>query len=89
MSQISVRRVETKNDLRTFIDFHYDLYKGNKYDVPNLFSDDFATLCKEKNAAFDFCEAEYYLAYDQYITKNEDIEFKNEFQKYLNEIWND
>ena len=64
MSQISVKRVETKNDLRTFIDFHYDLYKGNKYDVPNLFSDDFATLCKEKNAAFDFCEAEYYLAYD-------------------------
>lgn len=65
MSQINVRRVETKNDLRTFIDFHYDLYKGNKYDVPNLFNDDFVTLSKEKNAAFDFCEAEYYLAYDQ------------------------
>ena len=31
---------------------------------------------------------QYYLAYDRYITKNEDIEFKNEFQKYLNEIWN-
>lgn len=53
MSQINVRRAGVlKNDLRTFID--YDLYKGNKYDVPNLFSDDFATLCKEKNAAFDF-----------------------------------
>lgn len=55
--------METKKDLKVFINFHYDLYKGNVYDVPNLFSDDMNTLSKDKNAAFDFCEAEYYLAY--------------------------
>lgn len=63
MSLIEIKKVETKKDLKTFIDFHYDLYEGNEYDVPNLFSDDMNTLSKDKNAAFEFCEAEYFLAY--------------------------
>lgn len=62
MSSIQIQRVETKKDLKRFIEFHYDLYKGNPYDVPNLYSDEVNTLSKNKNAAFDFCEAEYYLA---------------------------
>lgn len=61
MSSIQIKRVETKKDLKRFIEFHYDLYKGNPYDVPNLYSDEVNTLSKNKNAAFDFCEAEYYL----------------------------
>ena len=65
MSLIEIKKVESKKDLKTFIDFHYDLYKGNKYDVPNLFSDDMNTLSKDRNAAFEFCEAEYYLAYKE------------------------
>lgn len=44
MSLIEIKKVETKKDLKTFIDFHYDLYEGNEYDVPNLFSDDMNTL---------------------------------------------
>ena len=63
MSLIEIKKVENKKDLKTFIDFHYDLYEGNEYDVPNLFSDEMNTLSKDKNAAFEFCEAEYYLAY--------------------------
>lgn len=63
MSLIEIRKVETKKDLKTFIEFHYDLYKGNQYDVPSLFADDVNTLSKDKNAAFEFCEAEYFLAY--------------------------
>ena len=63
MSLIEIKKVESKKDLKTFIDFHYDLYEGNEYDVPNLFSDEMNTLRKDKNAAFEFCEAEYYLAY--------------------------
>ena len=62
MSSIQIKRVETKKDLKQFIEFHYDLYKGNPYDVPNLYSDEVNTLSKDKNAAFDFCEAEYFLA---------------------------
>ena len=63
MSLIEIKKVESKKDLKTFIDFHYDLYEGNEYDVPNLFSDEMNTLSKDKNAAFEFCDAEYYLAY--------------------------
>ncbi|MBR0524966.1 MAG: N-acetyltransferase [Prevotella sp.] len=63
MMAVEIKKVQTKKDLKTFIEFHYDLYAGNEYDVPNLFSDDMNTLRKDKNAAFDFCEAEYFLAY--------------------------
>ena len=62
MSSVQIKRVETKKDLKDFIEFHYDLYEGNQYDAPNLYSDELNTLSRDKNAAFDFCEAEYYLA---------------------------
>ena len=62
-SPIVVKRVENKRDLETFIQFRYDLYRGNKYDAPNLHSDEVNTLSKYKNSAFEFCEAEYFLAY--------------------------
>lgn len=64
MSQITIKRVESKRDLKRFIELHYDLYAGNPYDVPNLFSDEMKTLSKDKNAAFEFCEAEYFMAYN-------------------------
>lgn len=60
---VEIRKVETEKDLKTFIDFHYDLYAGSPYDVPNLYIDERNTLDKKRNAAFDFCRAEYYLAY--------------------------
>jgi len=62
MSSVTIKRVENLKDLKRFIEFHYDLYEGSPYDVPNLFSDDMNTLRKDKNAAFDFCEAEYFMA---------------------------
>ena len=62
MTSITIKKVETKEDLKAFIEFHYDLYEGNEYDVPNLYSDEVNTLSREKNAAFDFCVADYYLA---------------------------
>ena len=63
MPSVEIRKVTTKRELKTFIQFHYDLYKGNAYDAPNLFTDEMHTLRKDKNAAFEFCEAEYFLAY--------------------------
>lgn len=62
MSSVQIKRVETKKDLKAFIECHYDLYEGNQYDAPNLYNDELNTLSKDKNAAFDFCEAEYFLA---------------------------
>ncbi len=64
-SSVEIRKVTDKKSLGTFIDFHYDLYEGNQYDAPNLYSDEMHTLSKDKNAAFEFCEAEYFLAYKE------------------------
>lgn len=63
MSNVEIKKVGTNKELKAFIDFHYDLYKGNKYDTPALFFDEWNNLCREKNAAFEFCDAEYFLAY--------------------------
>ena len=64
MSDIRIIPVTTKKGLRTFIQFYYDLYEGSKYAVPYLRFDEWNTLSKDKNPAFDFCEAQYFLAID-------------------------
>lgn len=63
MSVIEIKKVTDKKSLETFIQFRYDLYRGNPYDAPNLHSDEVKTFRKDYNAAFEFCEAEYFLAY--------------------------
>ena len=63
MSAIEIKKVVSRRDLCKFIDFHNELYKGNPYHVPNLYFDEMNTFRKDKNAAFDFCEAEYFMAY--------------------------
>ena len=65
MSSLEIRKVENRRDLKTFIEFHYELYQGNEYDAPTLYSDDAKVLDPKKNAAFEFCEAELYLAYKE------------------------
>ena len=60
---IQIKTVTTRKDLKTFVRYANRLYKGNKYYVPSMPFDDMNTLDKEKNGAFDFCKAEYYLAY--------------------------
>ena len=63
MPSVNIVRVTDRKGLDDFIQFHHDLYRDNPYDVPNLRADEVNTLSKERNAAFDFCEAEYFLAY--------------------------
>ncbi len=63
MSTVTIKSVKDKRGLEAFIQFHYDLYRNDPYDAPNLHSDEMNTLSKDKNAAFEFCETEYFLAY--------------------------
>jgi hypothetical protein len=42
--------------------FQYSLYKENKFWVPPVRSDELLSLRKDKNPAFDFCDAKYWLA---------------------------
>ena len=60
---VQIKKVETKAELKTFVRFANKLYKGNKYYVPSMPSDDINTFTKETNAAHEFCETELYLAY--------------------------
>lgn len=60
---ITIKKVSCKKELYRFIRFNYELYKGSPYSVPDLYDDMLNTFNKKKNAAFEFCEAEYFLAY--------------------------
>ncbi len=61
---IEIRQISpTRRQLKEFTHFHIDLYKDNPYFVPPLVVDDLETLNPEKNPAFDFCEADYFMAY--------------------------
>ena len=60
---VIIKKVTTKKELKTFIRFNYELYKNNSYFVPDLLDDMLNTFNPKKNAAFEFCEADYFLAY--------------------------
>jgi hypothetical protein len=60
---ISVQKVDSVAGLKTFVNFPFSLYKGNRYWCPPLKFDEINTLRKEKNPAFEICESEYWIAY--------------------------
>lgn len=60
---IEIREVRTRKELRKFVDFPYRLYGQNPMWVPPLRLDEMATLRWDKNPAFEFCEAKYWLAW--------------------------
>jgi GNAT superfamily N-acetyltransferase len=60
---ITIKKIEDLKGLRDFIQFRYDLYRDDPNDVPYLYSDEEFTLRHDKNASFDDCEADYFMAY--------------------------
>lgn len=60
---ITIKEAKTKNELKDFVKFSFDLYKGNPYWVPPLIDDELANFDKDKNPAFANAEAKFYLAY--------------------------
>lgn len=60
---VTIKTVSTKKDLKTFVRFGNKLYKGNPYYVPSMPWDDLNTFDRNKNGAFEFSDAEFYLAY--------------------------
>ncbi len=85
MSKIEIKKVENKSDLKKFIKFPHKIYKNNPYWVPLLHFDEINTLDKKKNPAFEYCEAEYWLAY-----KDGEIvgRIAGILNKKSNEVWN-
>ena len=60
---VTIKKVESSRDFKVFARFANKLYKGNKYYVPALVFDELGTFDKKKNGAYEFCDAEFYLAY--------------------------
>ena len=62
---VEIREIQpTKRNLLKFVHFPIDvIYRDSKYYVPPLVTDEVNTLRPDKNPAFDFCEAAYFLAY--------------------------
>ena len=60
---IHIEKVNDKKGLKKFIQFRYDLYRNDPNDVPYLYFDELNNLDKKKNASFEQCEADYFIAY--------------------------
>ena len=82
---IIIKKVSSKKELKTFIRFNYELYKGNPYSVPDLYDDMLGTFSPKRNAAFEFCEADYFLAYNNNKVVGRVAAIIN---KRANETWN-
>jgi hypothetical protein len=62
---IQIKQVGTKSELKAFVRFPHQLFKGNEFWVPPLDRDELFTFSKEKNPAFEHCTAAYWLAYKE------------------------
>lgn len=65
MSKYTVSEAKTRKELKIFADLPNKMYKGNPYYVPGLLGDDINTFDPNKNPAFEYCDARYWLAYDE------------------------
>lgn len=59
---VEIIEVKNRRDLKRFITFPHQLYKGVANWVPPLVSDELNTLDPRKNPAFEFCRARLFLA---------------------------
>ena len=62
---VIIKQVTDRKELRRFAKFPNDLYRGNKFFVPQIVSMDMDTFDPRKNRAFEVCEGEYWLALDE------------------------
>jgi len=60
---LQIKEITNLKELKTFIRFPFILYRDNPFWVPALMFDELNTLRRDKNAAFEYCEARYWLAY--------------------------
>jgi GNAT superfamily N-acetyltransferase len=62
VASVSIRPVQSKRDLKRFIDFPFDLYREHPLWVPSLKIERRVFLSRRLNAFFKHGEAEYFLA---------------------------
>lgn len=60
---VQIKEVKTLAELRKFRDYPDTLYKGDPNYCPEFKEDELNMLRKDKNPAFEYCDAKYFLAY--------------------------
>ena len=60
---VVIKEVNSKKELKEWVEFPNTLYKDNPYYVPFLTKDEMDTFTKSKNPAYDFCDTKLFLAY--------------------------
>lgn len=58
-----VKQVVSRRELNRFVRFPFSLYRNHPCWVPPLIMDERHTLRRDKNPAFEYCDARYWLAY--------------------------
>ena len=62
-SEINIKEIESKEGLKKFVMFPFDLYKDSKYWVAPIIKEELEVLGKEINPVFKNADANYFLAY--------------------------
>lgn len=60
---IEIKEVKTKKDIKAFVKFPHELYKGNKNYVPFLNIDEINKFDERKNESYEDCIVKCFLAY--------------------------
>ncbi len=60
---VSIKTVETRSDLKKFVKFPLELYKGCPYYVPNIYVDEMTALDPTKNPMGKYSKSRKFLAY--------------------------
>ena len=60
---IIIKEIRSKRDKKKFVDFPNRLYRKNKYYIPTFFKDELEMLSPKTNAAYQYSETKFFLAY--------------------------
>ena len=84
-TQITIKEVKTKRELRRFVQFGIDLYEGNNCYCPPLIFDEMNTFNPSGNPALEVCDFIIYMAYrnDKIVGRIVGI-----VNRRANEAWN-
>jgi len=82
---ITIKEVTSNREIKKFINFPVKLYKDSLYYVPPLFIEEYETLRRDKNPAFEYCDTKMFLAYKDGEIVGRVCALHN---KRYNEVWN-
>ncbi|MDD6887647.1 MAG: hypothetical protein ACI4MR_00010 [Candidatus Aphodomorpha sp.] len=60
---VTIKEAVTRRDIVKFMEFPNKLYRGNPYYVPDMLDSQVADMMRDKNPAFEYCDAKCFLAY--------------------------